>query len=226
MNRNSKDPLYKEYYKALEKLWDLYATRRNNCWVELEKPYKHGYDMTLDLRDDIKRREDAWVYQTCLSLINSKVWCRDKKFVRKLRKGKYEDIRPNKKWIDGKVYEGLHPKVKRHFYKHTNMYGRIEYHCTLSFELVCKIKPHWVTMYYVHDNELAKEEGELKRTMENKFYKFYYGSRGGVKSYAIIRNRKDRAYNKATLKTNLKFDSFDKKEYRYNHKSSAKWDAW
>jgi hypothetical protein len=81
-------------------------------------------------------------------------------------------------------------------------------------------------MYYVHDNELAKEEAELRKLMDDKFFKFYYGHRGGVKPYAVIRNRSDRAYNKSSLRTNLKYDSFDKKEYRYNHRHSGKYDAW
>jgi len=226
MDNNSKDPLFKEYLRDCERLRELRDIEMNQGWKELETPYKRGYIKCFDLRDDIKRRDDVWIFYKCLELINKAVWFADKKFIKKTRKGKYEDIFPDKGTINEKVYEDLHPRVKKYFFKVVKSIWRIEYHCSLTFEFTFKIKPHMITHYKIHDELIEQEYAEIDRRMLYKYYKFQYTWMNSVGEYATIRNRKDRSYNKSALTRNLKYQDFDRYEYRYNHKHSAKWDAW
>ena len=84
---NTKHPLYKEMLKVEREIDALYEIKWNQNYVQLEKPYKSGYYKTFDLRDDIKNRSDAWVFYKCIELAATTVWCKDKTFKSKYRKG-------------------------------------------------------------------------------------------------------------------------------------------
>lgn len=223
---NRKDKFYKEYLKVQDRYDELWDIKRNQSLIKLDVPYKRGYNKTYDLRSDIKNREDAWVFYKCLELINGSIWCVNKKFLSKSGKGKYVERVPQKNWINESTFESLRPQVKKYFYKVEKQYRRIEYHCSLSFELVFKIKPNLITHYRQHDELIEQEFAEIRSLLLYKFYKFEYGYRSFTGSYQAINNRKDRAFNRACLEKNKKVEDFDKYEYKYKHRHSAIYDAW
>jgi len=229
---NSKDPLYKGYLRTLSEIDMLWEIKYSNCWITLDKPYKRGYDMSYDIRSDIKNRDDAWVFKRCVELIGGTVWSRDKKFLRKTGKGTLEPIVPGKFDISKDAYDSLHPAVKRHFIEVTwwmKNYNpwRKTYHCTLTYELVTKISAHWVYKYKEHDSVIERKLAEYSSILETKYYKFWRGgNQGRVASYAKIHNRTDRNHNNQAVRKNAKYEDCDTFGYTYRHRHSAKWEAW
>lgn len=232
---NTKHPLYKEKKKIERELGELYDIQRNQNWIELETPYKHGYDMVFDLRDDIKNRDDAWVFYECIKLVGNYIWCANKSFKKKIKKGKYEYLRPSFGEISEKTYENLHPAVKKYFTKkekNSSWYGYSNYYaCTVpSFYFIVKTKPHWITHYKEHDAVVIAEIAEKSDYIRSKKFwsvNSWFGDRGSLSSYAKYKNRSDRAKNKQALHRNVREGGeFDKYEYRYNHKHSAIWEYW
>lgn len=231
---NTKHPLYKEKLRVEKEISKLHAIQRNQNWVELEKPYKSGYYMEFDLRDDIKNREDAWVFYECIKLVGQKKWWKDKTFKHKLGKGKYEYIRPGLGYISEKTYENLHPAVRKYFSevqywsKYWNPF-RKTYSCIVpNYYFVEKIRPRWITHYKEVDSLIAQQEAELKDYLCNaKFWPIngWYG--GAPKSYCKAYNRSDRRNSKQTVHKNMmNSDDYDTYEYRYRHRHSARWDYW
>lgn len=229
---NRKDPLYKEYLKTLRERNEIWKIERNQNWIELDKPYINGYYMVSDIRDDIKNREDAWVFYKCIELVGGRIWHRDKTFKRKLGKGKYEYIRPELGIISEETYTNIHPAVKKHFseisefHKRWNPY-RKQYACRVpSYYFVDKIKPRWITHYKEHDELIAQMEAEANDKLYGKFWKWYRHRPSGVKPYAQVHNRSDRRHSKQTIKRNIMSDDCEQYEYRYNPRNSAKWECW
>jgi hypothetical protein len=234
---NSKHPLYKEKIRLQNESAELWKIQRNQNWIELEKPYISGYYMVSDLRDDIKNRDDAWVFYECIRLVGGQVWYKDKTFKRKLGKGKYEYIRPEIGIISEDTYESLHPAVKKHFsaisefHKRWNPY-RKQYACRVpSYYFVDKVKPRWITHYKEHDCLIAQQEAEVDDALNSGKMipvNAWYADRPGLSSYARDKNRADRRASKQTLHRNIVSggEDMDKYEYRYNHKHSALWEYW
>ena len=230
---NSKHPLHKEKLAVEEQLGKLYDIQRNQSWIELDVPYKSGYYLSFDLRDDIKNRSDAWVFYECIRLVGKTVWWKDKSFKRKICKGKYEYYQPGFGEISENTYAYLHPAVKKYFKeisiwdKRWNPFRKL-YECSVpSYYFVDKIKPRWITHYREHDELIKQMEAEAYDKIENNFAKFnsMYTYKSD-KPYSQARNRADRSFNKMTLKRNLMANDIETYEYRFNHKHSALWDCW
>lgn len=234
---NTKHPLYKEKLKVQKEIDELYEIKRNQNWIELEKPYKDGYYKFWDLRDDIKNRDDAWVFYECIRLVGEKIWNKDKKFRKKIKKGKYEYKSPGFGYISEKVFDGLEPAVKKHFEeirwydKNYNPYFK-RYKCIVpSYYFVEKIKPRWVTHYKEFDSVIAQQIDEKEDYLRSEKFWPVLGWYGGApKSFCQPYNRSDRRNNKRTVHRNISQNDenydFDKYEYRYNHRHSARWDYW
>jgi len=235
---NSKHPLHKEKLAVEEQLGKLYEIRRNQSWIELDVPYKSGYYLSFDLRDDIKNRSDAWVFYECIRLVGKTVWWKDKSFKRKISKGKYEYYQPGFGEISENTYTYLHPAVKKYFSevkwydKGWNPY-RKTYSCRVpSYFFVTKTEPCWVTHYKEHDNVIEAEISELRDYLNSKKFwplgGYYSWSRGGApKDYRKSYTRSDRRHSKQTAKKNAAAgDDCHKYEYRYSHRHSARYDYW
>lgn len=235
---NTKHPLYKEKLKVERQLSELNEIQRNQNWIELDVPYKDGYYKFHDLRDDIKNREDAWVFKECLRLVGHRIWARDKSFKIKKGKGKYEYLYPGFGEISEDTYKNLHPAVKKYFSevspysKRWNPFRKY-YACTVpSYYFVEKIKPRWITHYKEIDSVILQREAELDdilytskmRPVNPRFGR----DRGGLSSYAKCHNRSDRRISKQTLQRNVMNggEDMNKYEYRYDHKHSAIWEYW
>ena len=232
---NSKHPLHKEKLRVEKELVELHQIQRNKNWIELEKPYKSGYYISYDLRDDIKNREDAWVFYECLDLICIKKWWKDKTFKHKLGKGKYEYITPGLGEISEWCYDNLVPAVKKYFteipvWSKKWSPFRKTYECNVHrYYFIEKKSPRWITHYQEYDSVIIKQEAELDDYLEQK--KFWglggrYGWGSAPKSYVKGHNRSDRRNSKQTIKRNIASDELDKYEYRYNHRHSAAYDYW
>lgn len=233
---NTKHPLYKEKLKVQRDKWELEKIQDNQNWIELEKPYKDGYYKVWDLRDDIKNRDDAWVFYKCIKLVGERVWNRDKSFKKKVRKGKYEYVSPGFGYISERVYEDLEPEVKKYFYKIT--YGDKDYNsfwpryrCMVhTYFFVTKIKARWITHYKEIDSVIESQINEKYDELSSK--KFYdvqiWRDANPPKDFIKPYHRSDRRNSKQTVYKNMMFggDEFDNYEYRYHHKNSASWDYW
>ena len=232
---NTKHPLHKEKLRVQRELDELNKIQRNQNWIELEHPYKSGYYKEYDLRDDIKNRQDAWVFFECIKLVGRVAWWKDRSFKRKLGKGKYEYILPGFGLIKEEVYISLHPAVKKYFseinpwHKNYNPF-RKSYECVVPFYyFVEKITPRWITHYKEFDSVIIKRENELEDYLSSK--KFWgIGWRSGSnapKDFRKTYHRSDRLHSKQTIYKNLMCDDeFGKYEHRYNHRHSARWDFW
>lgn len=53
----------KRYLRLQSMLSDIEQLIRDLGWEELETPIFKGWEIKLSLRDDIKNREDAWLFQ-------------------------------------------------------------------------------------------------------------------------------------------------------------------
>lgn len=234
---NKKHKHFKEWLKIYNEIDVLRDYRRNQNWIPLEKPYKSGYWTFYELRDDVKNRADAWVFEKCLELTSRANWCRDKSMTVKYKKGRIEHIFPERKHISKDVYENLHPTVKKHFapiesWDKANwhpIYPR--YYCTVPDHFfVQKVAPRWITHYQEVDSVIEQEYTEKSDYIYGhpKFRGVGKWSSGGSapKSFTKFYNRSDRFFNKHVLKRNLSESGMDKYEYRYNHKNSATWDWW
>ena len=104
---NTKHKKYKEYLRLQEESHQNHIAQRNLGYKELDKPILHGYNMEYVLRDDIARREDAWMYESLLKDFGGSVWCRDKSFTVYSRssKGKKEYLKPYIKKVTEREYE-------------------------------------------------------------------------------------------------------------------------
>lgn len=233
---NTKHPLYKEKLKVQREMYELEEIQDNQNWIELEKPVKNGYYKVWDLRDDIKNRDDAWVYYECIRLVGERVWHKDKTFKRKLRKGKYEYVSPGFGYISDKVYETLLPAVKKHFVElgvydrnYNHYYKR--YKCIVhTYYFVEKVKPKWITHYREVDSVIEKKINEKRDELDGKkFYDVQLWKRSNPpKDFIKPYHRSDRRNSKQTVQKNTVSggDDYSKYEYRYNHKHSARWDYW
>lgn len=233
---NTKHPLYKEKKRIERELDSLYDIQRNQNWIPLEKPYKNGYRKVFDIREDIKNRDDAWVFYKCIELVGVTSWSREKSFKKKIKKGKYEYVNPVFGYISEKVYQNLHPAVKKYFHeidsynKNYSPYWK-RYACHVpSFYFIIKTKPHYVTHYKEHDAVIERQIAELDDYLDSKPFwsvHLWRGYSGAPKDARVFYSRSDRRHSKQTLKNNIDAgDDCDKYEYRYNHRHSARWDYW
>lgn len=191
--------------------------------------------MVFDLRDDIKNRDDAWVFYECIKLVAKTVWWKDKSFKSKIRKGKFEYIQPGFGSISDKTYDNLHPAVKKYF-SEIKIWDKNwrplykSYECSVpSYYFVTKIKPRWITRYKEFDSVIEKQIDEKEDYLRSeKFWAIlgWYGT--APKSYCKGYNRSDRRNTKQTNYRNIMNggDNFDGHEYRYAHRHSASWDYW
>lgn len=145
----------------------------NQCWIELDEPIHNGYYAEWVLRDDIKRRDDAAVFQEALDICKEKIWSRTPEFRYKNRKTKkWEKINPTLRPINKEKYETLSPSAKKLFIEDTSpkrywRYGYTDksYRCTLSYELVVLITKAYITHRREHNEILYQMDAENDRML-------------------------------------------------------------
>jgi hypothetical protein len=180
MMKNKYDEVSKEYWTLLARQEAVETAQKNLNYIELDKPVHRGWNAEYVLRDDVARREDAWLFNALLANCGSKVWCKDKSFKRKIHKGKEEILKPS----FGRIYESewktFIPAAQKYFTVSTNpddhpcsWRGRI-YYCNLPWwYFTIKITKHYVTHYQEHDEILEQEEAWVENKLRDpKFLKF------------------------------------------------------
>ena len=234
---NTKHPLYKETLRIERELNALEEIKWNTNLVPYDKPVKVGYKRVFDLRDDIKNRDDSWVFYKCLALVGKTVYHREKTFKRKIRKGKYEYVYPSFGYISDKVYEAQHPAVKKYFseispyHKDYNPYWK-RYSCHVpSFYFIVKTKPNYVTHYREHDSVIEGQIAEKRDFLWGpKYYnvkKGRWSGKSAPKDFRMDFTRSDRRHSKMTVKRNVSNGGdYDDYEYRYSHRHCAAWYYW
>lgn len=199
----------KEYISLQKKLADNWTAQRNLGYIELPEPIFIGYDAYLEPRDDIKNREDAWVFEfICEYLSTTSFAKRIEYFDWNLKKPnrfpKY--IYPHINGISESTYLLLPPQVQKWFTNEIEYYGNgwgrfKSYYCTVpKFYFEVKYRKCYKTKIKVFDPILQQEESELKYQLKSKFYHEYRGKRyKAPKHFRKSLNRTQRAKSKQIL---------------------------
>lgn len=210
MNRKNKN--YKRYLALLEKESEIEKAIKNLGYVELDKPIHKGYDAYLVLRDDIARRDDAWVFQYMIDNFSTHPWSNSRVFY--TPKKPWNDNRPKLNKISEEAYKRIPPQVSKYFYYDyredkylwnntvKRYYSTV---CVPEHFFVVKIKKSYLTHKRVIDGELESQlqfiRDEIYRISN---YTYFSGNGRGYTWFRKSYNQKDRAYNKRVLKFNLK----------------------
>lgn len=145
---------------------------RNQNLIELDKPIHDGFTAEWVLRDDILNREDAHFFQEALDACKESLFSRREDFKFKDRYNRWYTAKPKLKTINKEAYGALSVGAKKFYYetkvksKHWQYgYSDMWYTCTLSYELVMKIKKHYKTHVKEHDEILYQMDSENEYMM-------------------------------------------------------------
>ena len=117
MKNHSKDPHYKEYLALQDRRSEIWQAQRNNR-IKLDEPYHRGYNHSLEPRQDIQNREDAWVFWAiCERFVNSKYTRRQKPSAKEKRASRHalEQYQPTVRRISEEEYDKYVPAIQKHF---------------------------------------------------------------------------------------------------------------
>lgn len=155
----------------------LIEARRAYNWVELEKPERHGYKKTFEVREDIAKGFPNMlpVLKDILKLCNYEITSRDKKFLRRdYKTKKMVPVEHKLKYIMPREWEKLPSDKHRSLFK-------LEYMHTLAgkpfqayvvddqWMFVSKIRPYYITHRLVLDPKLDSELKEIENKIERNY---------------------------------------------------------
>ena len=179
MKKDKYDEISKEYRSLLKYSEEVAKAKKNLGYIDLEKPIHRGYDAEYVLREDVARREDAWLYQAILNDLGRKAWCKDKSFKRKYRKGKVEEIAPYVSKIYESQWQTFIPAAQKLFSVSSDIRdtphpwkGKVYVAVFPHWFLKVKISKHYVTQYKEHDEVLEQEDAWIDdKLRDHKFDK-------------------------------------------------------
>lgn len=90
-NLNKYDRREKQYRKWNKERRAIGEAQRSEPWVPVDRPYQHGWHLTIELRDDAKRRADAHVLQAVIDMCMHKGYTKTPKLVSAVRRCKRLD---------------------------------------------------------------------------------------------------------------------------------------
>lgn len=198
---------YKQYLKLQKEYNELLSQKYNAPWIPVDKPYQDGWNLNIELRDDVKRRSDAYMLQQALSSVARSGSTKNPKVVSKIRQlKKLSDVQtmmtPTKgrEWVgynklgspptlnglSVREWENIDPKLHHLFYKWTDLGGVRwggkpidKYSLELPhYYLVVKVRPAIVTHTRRIDPKTEKRIAEIKNKMDGQ-WGLFYGRRGG-----------------------------------------------
>lgn len=167
--------------KSILGLWRkqtrLWNAKRNLNKIELEKPRRHGYKRFFILRDDVAKGRDASIYRPLLKYLQTFVYCKDKKFLRKdYKTKKMVPIEQSIQSIDHRSYNKIEPtltekqKVLFERYWRQNPInpknGEWRYRFKKPWMFVEKIEPHYITHVIEIDPTLESQLREILNKIE------------------------------------------------------------
>lgn len=201
MNLKKQIKKEKEFLALCRRRDSLYDKVRNSPLQKLEVPYQSGWDIYVDVRDDIKNRKD---YPLIKYLIDNHTkpehtdnvklvrMCRRIKSWSAIREDLWKEARKHKslhipqlftyKRYDLEFYNNLPEQVKKHFQLRTDIFylGGNEskrFYTTLEipdYWIQLKVKPHMVTHERILRPDLISESKEVHTNLE------YYRDKGWV----------------------------------------------
>lgn len=204
----------KEYLKLKNADSDNYAAQRNLGWIELDKPVFKGWEVKLELRDDIKNREDAWLYEALIREYGTSSFIKKKKdfdlVSYNIPNSSPEDIKrfssykPSISSITEKEWGYLIPAAKKLFKKDESSYKPWRgymYKCVVPhFFFEYKFEKYYKTHVRIIDNILKQEAAEIRFLFEKDHYIRHYCKRSGApKWYRRHLNKSQKAKSKKIL---------------------------
>ena len=236
MQRNKFSEKEKEYLRLLSRLSDNHLAQRNLGYVQLETPVPHGFTASFILRDDVARREDAWVFKAILKACARSAWRRKNDFISVKRKrkgekdGKYHPNQyPHFVHLTEDKYLGLDPKCRKWFDVEVDKWGSKWYFLNIpNFFFEIKVVRHYRTKAKLIDNVLLQEEAEI----ENKLLhfhgcKYYNWMTSAPKSYRRFYHKADRMQTKSAMRSIINEDKDEGEvDFPYRSRHSATWDWW
>lgn len=235
---NSKDKKIKLYKELNRRLKKNQRAQYDLGYLPYDKPIHKGYDIYYKLRDDIKRRDDYYVFEYILRKFGKSSWCKNTEFRRwdYLTKS-YVNINPYIRHISEKEYDELLSEAKKWFTKYDGqnkivIWGKVyDYYINTipEFFFKKKIKKHYKTHYKVIDSALLQEEAYLIDRLKWEFYGKLYGRSSAPKWYCKVFHKKEKnkcnmAIRKALKSRNI--EDFENIPVDPRHRNSATWYYW
>ncbi len=206
MIKNKYDEREQEYRLLLKKGKEVWEAQKNLGYIELDKPTPHGWDAEFILREDIARREDAWLYEYLLKEYGRKVWSRNKEFRVKTWKGKWVNIEPHIAKLWENDLEKYISKFKKFFalsddpedQNQVNYWKGRKFKCIVPYYFFkVKITRSYITHYKEHDEVLEQEDAyyndklkDPKYVKINKGWMWYGCASHWYRNYRNRQNRK------------------------------------
>lgn len=183
---------YKSFLKMQRRLDEIEDELKKLPLRELKEPYQKGWNISIRLRDDISRREDAHIIQQIIDLGWYKErYTTDLEAVKAVRKGlksyictKYKEpvsisLFPLRKDLTEEQYNNLPEKIKLNFClddfsERYLKYNRKYYYCHLpNYYTELKVRPNIITHERLKGGELESEKDFLRGKLQ-EFYRIYY----------------------------------------------------
>lgn len=205
---------YLEYQKKYDEVWDEI---RSLPWTPIAKPYQDGWEVYIDVRDDIKSRKDYSEIKEMIEMCYSSQRCRDVKVIRRIRKTNgFRDIAwGEKKWrgwlpirnmLPQYKYEQLEISKRKWFSKDSysakwSSFKGFQYFLDIPYYwMILKVKPYIVTHTRDKNPKLESELKFLRGKLQDMWIEFGINYSSSYPAY------KDRA------KTRDKIQKFKKGE--------------
>lgn len=230
--RNKKWAKEKEFRRLKNEFFDNRQAQRDLGWVELEKPIFSGWDAILDLRSDIKNRDDSWVFEWICKNLTVHVYSkRIEDFPWNKKSYRHEYIVPHVRCISEDQYNNLHPQIKKHFVLDSFGLRSKEYKYRFGNWYICTIPDFYFEIKYVKyyktkikliDEILLQEEDDIEKELYSKYYDDFQWYRGVPRHFRNHLNRIQRKRSKMDLKRQINGED---PRYSPNYKD-AKWLWW
>lgn len=178
MRTDKYEKKYKEYIQKVKRLDEIRNLIMKAPLVELKEPYQRGWEIYVDLREDIKRRKDADLIRQVLRFITHPKYTRDPNLVSAIRKSKsypekFVDVNynplPSLQPISEITYQKLPDNLKRVFYltleynRFTKSYIKRYYTTYPSYFFVLRTRKNIITHRKDINPDLESERDELYR---------------------------------------------------------------
>lgn len=236
--RNKKWAKEKEFKRLKEKLHVNRRAQRDLGWVDLEKPIFNGWNAVLDLRSDIKNREDSWVFEwIAKNLTYSVYFKRIEDFPWNKRSFSGEYLIPHIRFISEEIYNNLHPQIKKYFtldtygfrFKGTKKYADYKYRfgdwyiCTVpDFYFEIKYTKSYKTRVRLIDEILLQEEDDIEKEIYAYYFDEFYYYKSAPRHF---RNHLNRIQRQRSKKDIIREINGEDPKYTPNYKN-AKWLWW
>lgn len=232
--RNKKWADEKEFLRLKRDLQKNRESQSNLGWVELEKPIFIGWNAKLEPREDIKNRDDAWVFEWISKNVTTEVFSRkieNFSWNRKNHRCLYKQDPPHVRCIPGSLYNDLHPQIRKYFTLDKFRLYSNKYKHSFGDWYICNIPDFYFEIKYIKayktkvrliDEILLQEENDLKKEIQSKYYDEFNWYSGAPRYFRNGLNRIQRRRAKEDIRREINgIDSRHTPNYK-----DAKWLWW